>query len=132
MARKRNGIILQDFICSLLIVLLCLPITIASIKILHQNLQFEETIQDRIVSLQFRKILLLSEEISTNGNELYFTYHGRQMRASCKNHHVIIQPGTQIMFSDIDTATFESKDQIIIITYTRKGKEYHEVLAKQT
>lgn len=127
----RRGSVLTEFLLTLLIACLLIPACIVCIAILSGTLRFDQTLQDEIALMQLRRVLLLSYDIETNGNVVYFTYQTREMRLSDVNRNLIIQPGTQIFVSDIDYASFYYSQGLLMVKYEREGKTYEKALIGQ-
>ncbi len=129
MRRRSGSVFISDLVMSLLIAVMLVPALMLSIAAMHDSLRFNEEVQDQTALAQMRQILMISYDISTDGNVLYFEYQNRQCRLLQVNDHLIIQPGTQIILADIDTCCFTMAGQAVILQYERDGKTYHAALA---
>ncbi len=129
---SRSGFALSDLLLTMMIVCMLIPGVMLSIAVLQRTLHKDETVQDMIAEYQLRQILLSSYDIHLENNVLCFENKERDMRLSCKNHHVILQPGTQIFFSDIDNAIFYEDDNVWMIHYEREGKTIEKALVPKT
>lgn len=128
MRRRSGSVFISDLVMSLLIAVMLVPALMLSIAAMHDSLRFNEEVQDQTALAQMRQILMISYDISTDGNVLYFEYQNRQCRLQQVNDHLIIQPGTQIILVDIDTCCFTMAGQAVILQYERNGKTYHAAL----
>ena len=52
------------------------------------------------------------------------------MHLGLVNENIIIQPGTQIIYTNVDSCEFKCDDDVIIICYERNGNKYEEAIAK--
>lgn len=128
---KRNGSVLIDYLLTLFITSLMIPVVLSSLLLLTNYLKDNPYLQDEIASYQLRRILSLSYDPYIEENSLYFTYRQSQMHLSFVNGNLIVQPGTQIMFLHIDSCEFYEEDGVILIKYERNGKEISQALTKK-
>lgn len=127
-----DGFALSDLLLTMMIVCMLIPGVMLSISVLQRTLHKDETVQDMIAEYQLRQILLSSYDIHLENNVLCFENKERDMRLSYKNNHVILQPGTQIFFSDIDNAIFYEDNNTWMIHYEREGKTIEKALIPKT
>lgn len=128
--RGRSGsVFIGDLVMSLMIAVMLVPAVMISIAAMHDSLRFNEEVQDETALVQMRQILMISYDISTDGNTLYYEYQGREYSLHQVNAHLIIQPGTQIILADIDACRFETAGNAVILQYERNGKTYRAALA---
>ena len=128
--RSRNGsVLIADVLMSVMIVVMLVPVTVISIALMHDAMQFNMQVQDETALTQLRRILLISYDMETDGTCLYFEYQGRQCRLQQVNENLIIQPGTQIILADIDTCSFVTEGNTVNLSYERNGKTYRAAIA---
>ncbi len=127
-----QGFALSDLLLTMMIVCMLIPGVMLSISVLQRTLHKDETVQDMIAEYQLRQILLCSYDIHLENNVLCFENKERDMGLSYKNNHVILQPGTQIFFSDIDNAVFYEDNNTWMIHYEREGKTIEKALIPKT
>ena len=126
----RRGSILTEFLIILMIMVVTLPITVQLIEVtMHVN-QHHYEIQDMISSYQLRRILLLSYDIEGNENGLSFEYNGDEFMLNVVNEKLILQPGTQIYYPDIDDGYFINIGNVWCFIYHRDNEEYEIPLTK--
>lgn len=125
---SRSGFALSDLLLTMMIVSMLIPGVMLSISVMQRTLHKDETMQDMIAEYQLREILLCSYDIHLENNTLCFENKNKEMRLSCKNNHVILQPGTRIFFSDIDNAVFYEDGNVWMIRYEREGKTIEKAL----
>ncbi len=128
---RRDGTVLVDFLMTLLITVLLIPIVVFCLSVLSKCLVVDGSLQDMVATYQLRRILALSYDPYLEEDTLYFRYRKKDMRLSLVNDHIIIQPGTQIIYNNVDTCSFYEENDVIYIVYEREGKEYHEALTKK-
>lgn len=127
--RSQRGSVLVEYLLTLMIVLLLMPITVMSISVISKGLYNQEEIQDSIASHQLRRMLLLSYDTYIEEGCLYFNYQNETRKLSLVNGNLIIQPGTQFVYTDIDEASFYMNDNTIILSYVRGNKTYEKAIA---
>lgn len=126
--RNSRGVILTDLLLTILIVLMLVPAVMVCLKAMQGTLLFSEDVQDMIAEAQIRHILLLADHKEIEGDSLVFAYQNREMRLSFVNDHLILQPGTQIFFSDTDQGKICGRGNLIYAVYTRGDETYEKVI----
>lgn len=129
--RNNRGSVLAEYLLTLIIVLSLIPITLMSLSILSKTLDSNELIQDTIATYQLRRTLALSYDAYIEDDVLYFNYQNEERKLSLVNHKLIIQPGTQIIYINIDEAYFVQDGNSIILYYTRGNHTYERILLSQ-
>ena len=129
--RCRRGFILADFLLSLSVLMILMPVTLLAVRTVSASLRFDEEVQDEIALAQMRRIILLSYDAEPSGGDLRITYQGDDMRFTFLNKRVILQPGTQIFISQIDSASFHNEGGILYLRYERNGKTYDKTVGRQ-
>lgn len=112
---------MDHFLISLLVICLMIPLVIESFKILTRVDIVDQIAQDEVVTYQLRKILLLSDNISCYENEISFDYHDKTWSIYHINNHVILTPGVQIQYTEVEDAYFSIEDSILFIYLLRNG-----------
>lgn len=121
--------ILIDLLMTIMITLMLIPIVIVSLSVLMSTLHFEENVQDMIASYQLRRILLLAYDKEISDQTLSFTCQNAEMRLSQVNENIIIQPGTQIIYANVENTEIYQVGNVIYLAYERYGKKYAEAIA---
>ncbi len=129
--RNQRGTILVDFLLTLLISVSLLPIVLCCISVLSKGLIRNYQLQDMIATNQLRRILAISYNLNIEEHTLYFQYQKKEMHLEMVNDNIIIQPGTQIIYTNVDSCEFVLEDDVISICYERNGKKYEEAITKQ-
>lgn len=125
---NKRGFMLTEMLIALLIATIILPISITCIGLCKEGLSFETEKQDSIALLQLRRILSLSDHIKVNTNELTFTYHQDEMTLCKINGNILMKPGTQFYFMNVDEIEFFENDGCIYTTYVREENETTNLL----
>lgn len=127
----RQGYVMQDFLLTLLIVVVMAQILTSAVALAIRSMQYGQDVQDEIALAQLRRILIISDDFRTDGSVLYFVNQGRQMTLRLVNENLIIQPGTQIMLVDVDSVSFLEEGNLIRCIYERKGIFHERIIALQ-
>lgn len=129
--RNRNrGFLLSDALVALMSVLMLIPLCTASIASLSGVFEFQEEVQDEIASLQLRRLFLCAYEVEVSPDAVTFVYDDRQMQLHKVNRHIIISPGTQIFYADVDACEFIVDGDLLYVEFERDAKQYRKVLQK--
>ncbi|MGM9941105.1 MAG: hypothetical protein ACI32N_03850 [Bulleidia sp.] len=129
MHRCRSGSVLSDFLITMMIVISMACAVIGSLSLFLKTNAFDELIQDQIAIAQLRNTLMISDNVEPCSDTLSFTNRNRQMTLKVINGNLIIQPGTQIVLVDVDSASFALRSGMVVCTYERAGKQYEAVIA---
>ena len=122
--RNSGSVVLIDIIAALLICMMMLPVTVQAVALLAHPLHFDETLQDQIAADQLRRIFLMAYDTEVSGSAVTFTYQNRECSLVQINDHVIMKPGTQIFFSDIESSSFYISEGVLMVEITRNGKSH--------
>lgn len=128
--RNNRGTVLIDYLLTLLIVVMMIPVIILSISIISHALKQPYCLQDLVATYQLRRILVLSYSPHIEEDDLYFTYKKKEMKLSLINENIILTPGTQIFYIDVDTCMFYVENHVIYVQYEREEDAYTEAIAK--
>lgn len=118
-----RGSALTEVLLVMLVATLMMAPVVSAMRLVPRFLSFQEEVQDEIALVQMRRILMLSYKVENEGSTLAYTYQEREFRLSLVNGNLIIQPGTQMILTDISQAHFESAGEVIYVVYTRENKE---------
>lgn len=128
---RQRGSIFIDYLLTLSIALILLPILVASLCVLSYTLKMNPKVQDMIATHQFQRVLLISYDITILEDSLYFNYQNREMKASLVNQNLIIQPGTQVIYPKIEDVSFYKEDGVIYVAFERNAKNYEIALCHE-
>jgi len=126
--RYRNGVVNIEIIISLVIILMLLPILYQSFLLMTKIDLTDEIIQDEIATYQIRRKLLLSDNFSINNNDLFFDNNGNRWHLYLNNNHLLLSPGSQIIYNDIEKVSFEKNGNVIYVTYVRNKKNITRII----
>ena len=85
--------------------------------------------QDTAALQQLRKIMLTAENITSDGETVFFTAENSERRIRLVNGNLIIQPGTYMVLTQVDDVYWETSDGIIALYYNRSGIVRKAVIA---
>ena len=126
--RSRSGFFTAELIIVLWACLFLMPAALSCLKLLIPLTEFSEEIQDEIALCQLRHILIVSDGFMVSPQEVRFVYHEEENVLRFVNRHLILSPGTQIFLSDISGIGFRESGGILMLKYTRDGRETERVL----
>lgn len=119
---RNHGYALSDLLVTMLLVSMLLPVCTGCIILLPQLTAFTEDVQDETALYQLRRIGMMAYDPVCTSSSLTFTYRHKEWTLHMVNDHLILQPGTQIFLSAIDSASFTIENEVIYVVYTRQGK----------
>lgn len=128
---NKKGFLLSEMLLSLIIAVIILPITITSLKLCKEGLKFETCKQDAIAIVQLRKIFTLGNNFIVHPKEIEFNYHQEDVFLKLINKNIVLKPGTQFFFMDLDDITFFEDSGCIWMNHARKTKENTYLLTCQ-
>ena len=128
---NKKGFLLSEMLLSLIIAVIILPITITSLKLCKEGLKFETCKQDAIAIVQLRKIFTLGNDFIVHPKEIEFNYHQEDVFLKLINKNIVLKPGTQFFFMDLDDVNFFEDSGCIWMNYARKTKENTYLLTCQ-
>ncbi|MBR3356831.1 MAG: hypothetical protein IKG46_03290 [Solobacterium sp.] len=126
---RRRGSLTAEAILALFAAAVTLPAAVSLCASLASIAKFDEQLQDELALQQLQRILMISYDIEAEERELRFTYQGQDRRLLQVNDHVILQPGTMIIFADTEDAYFREEDGTVRIVYRRDGITYEKTVA---
>jgi lipopolysaccharide export system protein LptA len=85
-------------------------------------------IQDEISTIQIMRLLTISNNIDVSSNRISFDLDNKTWNIELINNNVILQPGTQFIFIDVDNAWFNKENRFIYINFIRKNIEYKRLI----
>lgn len=128
----RDGFALADLLVTLCCCAVLVPIAASCIVLLPQLIVFEEDVQDETALYQLRRILMMAYDAEiVSDDTLTFTYREKEWRLHETNRRLILQPGTQIFLSGIDSAFFTEEEEVIYVVYDRDGKQRKAPLCRR-
>ena len=127
--RSGSGFILSETLLAFLIALWLVPLTVSCAAVLGGTDRCDQQLMDETAAIQLRRILLTAYDLKTDGGAVYFQAQGRNMTLSLVNRNIIIQPGTQIIFADVDSARFYTDENTLIVVYERDAEIFEKAAA---
>jgi hypothetical protein len=91
---------------------------------------FDEVIQDEIATYQLRRKLLLAENFEVSSQDLYFDCGENRWHLYLNNNHLLLTPGSQFIYNDIDNINFSIDNKLIILSYTRSNYVEKRIIGK--
>lgn len=126
--RRAGGFLLADTLTAFFIALLILPLCMYCISAFSPLLKTEQTVQDEIAAQQLRRVFVLSHDIQVSGSEITLTYRQKEMRLRRSGRNVILTPGTQYCFTEVDDCSFAAAGGVIRILLVRGDRTVEKVL----
>ena len=122
--------LLRDLL-ALAVLLMALPVVVGLFLFASRfDIDYRE-INEEIELMKLREVLLLSYERETYNNELSFIYQGVPYSLSLVNGKLLLQPGTVIYMSDLESLCFEEDGTAVRMSVTRNGREEDYVLCAE-
>lgn len=131
MLPTRKGFTSGQLVVAIYICLLMLPLILGvTERLITLPLHYHE-ISGNIALTQLRKIFLMAYDIEVNQDEVRFIYGGQNFRLYSVNRHLIMSPGTQIIYEDIDDLRFYYKNGALYLEILKRGKYEEFCLASK-
>lgn len=127
--RGRRGFLLGRTVIAFLIAMCMVPLSMECILILSRCTQLPDAMQDEISALQLRRLFLTSYDVIADPLEVSFISQSREMTLRQSGDKVILFPGTQIFFTDVDDCTFSIEENILKIGIERDGEIISKAIA---
>ena len=127
---KIKAFILKDYLLSLLIVLTLFPLIVNSMKILSELELFDYHLQDILSINQLRERILIAYDYHLKNDDLCFYLKEKENCLRFKDNKLYMYPGYLLYLSDVDDLNFEIEDDVIFISYYKKGEYKHYAIAK--
>jgi multidrug efflux pump subunit AcrA (membrane-fusion protein) len=85
-------------------------------------------VQDEIGAQQLRRMIALSYDIQVSDSEIDLTYRQKAMRLRLSGENVILTPGTQYCFTDVEDCSFHLDGRVIRMVLERENESVEKVL----
>jgi hypothetical protein len=128
MGRRVRGFLLADTLSAFLIVLMILPLCTYCISAFSPLLSADTAVQDEIGAQQLRRMIALSYDIQVSDSEIDLTYRQKAMRLRLSGENVILTPGTQYCFTDVEDCSFHLDGRVIRMVLERENETVEKVL----
>ncbi len=127
---RKKGYTLKEMVLAINICLIMLPILLISMIKLNDLKYYYDDISGNISIMQLRKILLISYDIEVSNDNLHFSYQNKECDLYLTNNHLIMSPGTQVIYENIDDVRFYINNSSIYLEIERDNKYETFCLAK--
>jgi hypothetical protein len=128
--RYNRGVISIEILISLSITLMLLPVVYQSLYLITKIKMFDEVIQDEIATYQLRRKLLVAENFDISKEDLYFDCDGNRWHLYLNNNHLLLTPGSQFVYNDIDDINFSVNNNLLTVSYTRSNYLEKRIIGK--
>ena len=125
-----KGFILKDYLLSLVIMLMLLPIVISSLKIISHYEINDERIQDEIAIAQLRDKMLLGMDFRVTPTILEYRIGEENWQLIYQNERVYLAPGYQLFLDNVESCLFKQTGNTLFIEYQKDGVTYVYALGK--
>ena len=125
-----KGFILKDYLLSLVIMLILLPIVISSLKVISHYKIYDERIQDEIAITQLRDKMLIGVDFSVSPKTIEYRIGEETWQLIYQNERVYLAPGYQLFLDDVESCLFKQTGNTLFIEYQKDGVTYVFALAK--
>lgn len=123
---NNKGWIFYEVIITLIITIIIIPILFSCLKITVNMKFYDENIQDEIKTIQLQRIFLIAYDIKLDNNQIDFKYNNQIRSLKFINNHIILTPGTQVFYEDVDLVKFELNEDEVKIIYFRNEEIYEK------
>lgn len=117
----KKGFSLSEVLLGLLLSFFVLDLLLSNFK--NVSIANNHMSQDLISSWQIHHILNLAVDIEVFDKQITYTYFDQEREINLVNSKIIIQPGTNIFFLQVDDCQFYIEDEDIYLKITRKSGE---------
>ncbi len=123
-----KGFVLIDYLLLIFILMISLTMMMNIFMIMDNYSFLNQKVQDEIMLYQLRKIMVTSNEFEINNSMLAFDFDNKRWELYHTNNKVILAPGVQVVFDDIDEVYFKHENNLIYICFKRNGQFVERVL----
>lgn len=114
---------IEQLLITLAVCAFLIPVSTALLLVLCRSLNSHEGFQDEAGIAMLRHVINISDNITCDGEKLNLSCHGDEMilarRGNCLD---LLSPGTQIFLSDIESAAFSIRGNLVYVRYAHEGK----------
>lgn len=119
-----------EVVLSVFVVSLCTLLTISTMRLLARQPQLD-LIHDMNGVMQLQELVAYSEIIAVEESRLVLQYQAEEVSLEEVNNRLIRKPGTVIYLANVEQVRFYWEDELILMQFERKQKEYRYVLGKK-
>lgn len=117
----KKGFSLSEVLLGLLLSFFVLDLLLANFK--YVSIKNSHMSQDLISSWQIHHILNLAVDVVVYDKQITYTYFDQEREINLVNSKIIIQPGTNIFYLQVDDCQFYVEDEEIYLKVIRKSGE---------
>ena len=121
---KTKGFILKDYLLSLLVMLILLPIIVASLKVIANYQIYDERVQDELSIVQLRNKLLIAKDLLVNGDSLQYRVGEDEWILKCNHERLYLAPGYQLFIDGLEKCEFNQLGSTVELSYRKDGTDY--------
>ena len=130
MLRRIKAFMLSELLISLLVALSMLPLLLGVYEKLMILPYKYHDISAQLSIQQLRRLLLLAYDIEVRDESVEFLYREKTFSLKHHNNHLVLSPGTRVVYEDIDDACFFIEDGMIVMKIYKNNDEEEISLAK--
>lgn len=125
-----KGFILKEYLLSLVIMMILLPIVISSLQIVGRYDVYDERVQDEIAIAQLRDKLLLGMDFVIMDSDLEYRIGTEKWCLHAQNERLYLTPGYQLFLDNVKGCYFKQLGNTIYIEYQKDNINYVWAIAK--
>ena len=123
-----RGFILKDYLLSLLIIMILMPIIVACLEVITTFRYIDSRLQDEIALYHLQRRTLIASDFAISSDTVSFTSNEKQWTIHYDGKRVYLTPGYQLFLDDVDKASFYSDGNYLYIYYEKEGDSYEKVI----
>ncbi len=123
-----RGFILKDYLLTLLIIIILMPIVVATLEVITTFRYIDSRLQDEIALYHLQRRTLIASDFSISSDTVSFISEEKQWTIHYDGNRIYLTPGYQLFLDDVDTATFYSDGTYLYIYYEKEGQSYEKVI----
>lgn len=128
---KYTGFILKDYLLSLVVMLILLPIIVSSLKVVADYHIYDERVQDELSITQLRNKLLIGKDFEIENDNLKYRIGQDEWQLRCNKDRLYLAPGYQLFIDHLDACAFNLNGSTIELIYQKHGVNYVWPLFKE-
>ncbi len=125
---KMRGFILKDYLLSLLIIVILMPVVVACLRVITTFRYIDSRLQDELALYHLQRRTLIADGFTISADTVSFTSEGKEWTIRYDGQRVYLTPGYQLFLDDVDAATFYSDGGYLYIYYEKEGQSYEKVI----
>ncbi len=118
-SNRRRGFILEQFLLTLLVISLFLPLEITLLRLVSKHDFFNQAMQDEIALAQLRRVMNLCYDKNIEHNQVTCRYQEENINVLANENYLYITPGTWIFLVAIEDVYFYEENQLLMMFFSR-------------